>query len=103
MEQRAGVLYAATPLKTALALLDNKWDNIFDYNVDAVDGGREDALARYANLHPDTVEASLRDALNSTDKERAKVVNDLKAQNDVLTKEVGELSNSLKGFNWRYS
>jgi hypothetical protein len=103
VEQRAGVLYAATPLKTALALLDNKWDNIFDYNVDAVDGGREDALARYANLHPDTVEASLRDALNSTDKERAKVVNDLKAQNDVLTKEVGELSNSLKGFNWRYS
>ena len=71
--------------------------------LDAVDGGREDALAKYANLHPDTVEASLRDALNSTDKERAKVVNDLKAQNDVLTKEVGELSNSLKGFNWRYS
>ena len=47
---------------------------------------------------PTPSRASLRDALNSTDKERAKVVNDLKAQNDVLTKEVGELSNSLKGF-----
>lgn len=103
VEQRAGVLYAATPLKTALALLDNKWDNLFDYNLDAVDTGRTSALDGYKNAHPDTVEASLRDALNATDKERAKIATELKAQNDELTKQVGQLSNSLKGFNWRYT
>jgi len=103
VEQRAGVLYAATPLKTALALLDNKWDNIFDYNLDSGDTGRANALASYANAHPDTVEANLRDALNATDKERAKVVSELKSQNDALNKEVGALSSQLKGFNWKFS
>ena len=103
VEQRAGVLYAATPLKTALAVLDNKWDNLFDYNLDAVDNGRKNALAAYQSAHPDTVEASLRDALNATDKERAKVANDLKQQNEELSKQVDELNKSLKGFNWRYA
>ena len=46
---------------------------------------------------------SLRDALNATDKERAKVVSDLKSQNDALNKEVGALSSQLKGFNWKFS
>lgn len=103
VEQRAGVLYAATPLKTALALLDNKWDNIFDYNLDSGDTGRTNALSSYTNAHPDTLEANLRDALNATDKERAKVVSDLKSQNDALNKEVGALSSQLKGFNWKFS
>ena len=31
VEQRAGVLYTATPLKKALKRLDTKWDNLFDY------------------------------------------------------------------------
>ena len=57
----------------------------------------------YANAHPDTLEANLRDALNATDKERAKVVSDLKSQNDALNKEVGALSSQLKGFNWKFS
>jgi len=103
VEQRAGVLYAATPLKTALAILDNKWDNLFEYNLEAVSAERSRALAAHTNAHPDTVEANLRDTLNATDKERAKFVSDLKAKEDALTKDVSNLSNSLKGFNWRYS
>ena len=97
------MLYAATPLKTALAILDNKWDNLFEYNLEAVSAERSRALAAHTNAHPDTVEANLRDTLNATDKERAKLVSDLKAKEDALTKDVSNLSNSLKGFNWRYS
>ena len=103
VEQRAGVLYAATPLKTALAVLDSKWDNLFEYNLDSISAERSRALAEHTNAHPDTVEANLRDTLNATDKERAKLVTDLKAKEDALTKDVSNLSSSLKGFNWRYS
>ena len=34
VEQRAGVLYTATPLRKALQLLDTKWDNLFSYTDD---------------------------------------------------------------------
>lgn len=72
-------MYVATSFKTAFAFLDNKWDNIFDYNVDVVDGGCEDVFVRYVNLYFDIVEVSFCDAFNFIDKERVKVVNDLKA------------------------
>lgn len=103
VEQRAGVLYAATPVKTSLAILDNKWDNLFDYNLDAKDTGRSSAIAAHKNAHPDTVEASLRETLNATDKDRSKLVSELKDQHDKLTADVNELNKSLKGFSWRYS
>jgi len=97
------VLYAATPVKTSLAILDNKWDNLFDYNLDAKDTGRSSAIAAHKNAHPDTVEASLRETLNATDKDRSKLVSELKDQHDKLTADVNELNKSLKGFSWRYS
>ena len=34
VEQRAGVLYTATPLRKALQRLDTKWDNLFEYSED---------------------------------------------------------------------
>ena len=34
VEQRAGVLYTATPLRKALQRLDTKWDNLFNYTED---------------------------------------------------------------------
>jgi len=103
VEQRAGVLYAATPLKTALAILDNKWDNLFEYNLDSANAERSKAIAAHTKAHPDTVEANLRDTLNATDKDRAMLVSDLKAKQDALTRDVSSLSTSLKGFEWRYS
>ena len=65
VEQRAGVLYTATPLKKALKRLDTKWDNLFDYRDDggatkADDAAMQLEAARKARYQ--TVEATLRNS-----------------------------------------
>ena len=104
VEQRAGVLYTATPLKKALKRLDTKWDNLFDYRDDGGATKADDAVmqleasrkARYQ-----TVEATLREQLANTDAERAAAVGKLKGQQEEIAKRIKLLEDAMSSYKWR--
>ena len=104
VEQRAGVLYTATPLRKALQRLDTKWDNLFEYTED---GGA--ALASHIALQAEnakqvryqTVEAELQRTLEGTDVERAAVVGKLKEQQDEINRRILALEGAMTGYKWR--
>jgi hypothetical protein len=104
VEQRAGVLYTATPLRKALQRLDTKWDNLFNYTED---GGAamksnlvmQDEKARRVRYQ--TVEAELAKTLANTDAERAVAVGKLKEQQDEIAKRIKTLESAMKDYKWR--
>ena len=104
VEQRAGVLYTATPLKKALKRLDTKWDNLFDYRDDGGATKADDAVmqleaARKARYQ--TVEATLREQLANTDAERAAAVGKLKGQQEEIAKRIKLLEDAMSSYKWR--
>lgn len=104
VEQRAGVLYTATPLRKALQRLDTKWDNLFDYRDDGGAAAQDEAamqmeaarLVRYQ-----TVEATLKQQLAKTDAERAEVVGRLKEQQEEISHRIKTLEGAMTGYKWR--
>jgi NDP-sugar pyrophosphorylase family protein len=104
VEQRAGVLYTATPLRKALQRLDTKWDNLFSYTDD---GGAamqsslvmQEETARKVRYQ--TVEAELARSLSKTDVERAAVVGKLREQQDEITERIKVLESAMTSYKWR--
>lgn len=104
VEQRAGVLYSATPLRKALQRLDTKWDNLFNYRDDGGAAARDEAAmqteaARIVRYQ--TVEATLKQQLAKTDAERAKVVGRLKEQQEEISHRIKILEAAMTSYKWR--
>jgi len=104
VEQRAGVLYAAIPLRQALKRLDTKWDNIFSYRDDGGDAAAaavvvEAEAARAVRYQ--TVEATLQQSLAATDAERAQVVHRLREQQEDIAHRIDTLEGAMMGYKWR--
>jgi hypothetical protein len=104
VEQRAGVLYSATPLRKALQRLDTKWDNLFNYRDDGEGEAQDEAamqveaarLVRYQ-----TVEATLKQQLANTDAERAEVVGRLREQQQEISHRIKTLEGAMGSYKWR--
>mmetsp|Transcript_11867 Transcript_11867/g.39447 ORF Transcript_11867/g.39447 Transcript_11867/m.39447 type:complete len:582 (-) Transcript_11867:564-2309(-) len=104
VEQRAGVLYTATPLPQALQRLDTKWDNLFTYTDDGGAAKGAELVMREGDARKtrfQTVEQSLSETLAKTDAERAAVVGKLKAQQDEIAEKIKTLEGAMGSYKWR--
>ena len=104
VEQRAGVLYTATPLRKALQRLDTKWDNLFDYHDDGGAAAQDEAAMQMEAariVRYQTVEATLKQQLANTDEERAELVGKLREQQEEISHRIKTLEGAMASYKWR--